>query len=306
MLKGIYPVIIAGLLLSLGSCKEQPVVLSHGAKGVDSTYVGAVETPQAKTVLATELTGVTCVNCPQGADLLESLNEQYGGNVITVSIHSGVFTEPIDRSGVRSKYDFRTTDGDAILNQVFGGDPGTKPSVSYNRLPISNIPDKTKYFIDAYSQNWGPKLDLAFGMETPVKVNVTVNSEYNSSTGKYDIQAKVVYNQSVSGKQRLNLFLTQDSIIDVQQTSDPSHLYNEQYVFMNVFRKAITGISGQPILDSLTTKEAGRVYIFNTSVVLNPEINQDWIAKNMHVVAFVSEEATDDIHVFQSAKTTLE
>jgi len=306
MLKGIYPIVVAGLLLSLGSCKEQPVILSHGAKGVDSTYVGAVETPQAKTVLATELTGVTCPNCPEGAEFLESLNQQHGGNLIVVSLHAGTLTTPIDKPEAHSQYDFRTEDGNAILDQIFGGDPNSKPSVAFNRLPIGNNQSASKYFIDSYILNWEPKLSDAFAQEPTVKVNVTVSSEYNSSTGKYDIQAKVAYNQSVSGKQRLNLYLLQDSIIDVQQTSNPSETYNDHYVFMNVFRKAITGISGQPILDSLTTKEAGRVYIFNTSVVLNPEINQDWVAKNMHVVAFVSEKATDDIHVFQSAKTTLE
>ncbi|HET8573926.1 MAG TPA: Omp28-related outer membrane protein [Edaphocola sp.] len=306
MLKGIYPVLIAGLLLSLGSCKEQPVILSHAAQGTDSTYVGAAETPQAKTVLATELTGVTCPNCPEGAEMLETLNQQHGGNLIVVSIHSGVLTTPINNSEARSQYDFRSDDGDAILNQVLGGDPGIKPVVAFNRLPIGTDPNSNKYFIDSYSQNWGPKLGDAFAEEAPVKVNVTVSAQYNSSTGKYDIRAKVAYNQAVPGKQRLNLYLTQDSIIDVQQTSDPSHHYDENYVFMNVFRKAITGISGQPILDSLATKEAGRVYIFNTSVALAPPPHQDWVARNMHVVAFVSEEAADDIHVFQSAKTALE
>lgn len=306
MLKGIYPVLVAGLLLSLGSCKEQPVILSYAAEGVDSTYVGTAETPQTKTVLATELTGVTCPNCPEGAEMLETLNQQNGGNLVVVSLHSGVLTTPINNSEAQSQYDFRTDDGDAILNQVLGGDPGIKPVVAFNRLPIGSDTNSNKYFIDSYSQNWGPKLGDAFAQETPVKVNVTVSSSYNSSTGKYDIQAKVAYNQPVSGKQRLNLYLTQDSIVDVQQTSDPNHHYNENYVFMNVFRKAITGINGQPILDSLTTKEAGRVYIFNTSLALDPPAHQDWVAKNMHVVAFVSQESANDIHVFQSAKTNLE
>lgn len=306
MLKGIYPVLVAGLLFSLGSCKEQPVILSHGAKGLDSTYVGAAETPQAKIVLATELTGVTCPNCPEGAEFLETLNQQHGGNLVIVSLHAGTLTTPINKPEAHSQYDFRTEDGNAILDRIFGGDPNSKPSVAFNRLPIGNNQSSSKYFIDSYSLNWDPKLNDAFAQETPVKVNVTVNSEYNSSTGKYDIQAKVAYNQSVSGKQRLNLYLTQDSIIDVQQTSNPGQPYNDHYVFMNVFRKAITGINGQPILDSLATKEAGRVYIFNTSVALNSPAHQEWVAKNMHVVAFVSEEAADDIHVFQSAKTTLE
>lgn len=305
MSKIIYPAIVAALLLFLGSCKEQPVVISHAVAGTDSTYVTSPEGPQPKKVLATELTGVRCPNCPDGATMLETLSQQNGDALITVSLHSGVLTVPWNQSGAHSQYDFRTEDGSAILSQVLGGDPGVKPVVCFNQMKISA--NANPFFIESYSQNWGPKLTQeVLPVENPVLINVTVSSQYNATTGKYDIRAKVAYNQSVNGKQRLNLYLTQDSITDVQETTDPTNEYEQNYNFMHVFRKAITGISGQPILDSLATKEAGRVYIFNTSMALNPPPNQDWNPKHMHVVAFVSESSAQDIHVYQAAQTALQ
>lgn len=304
MSKIIYPALLAAFLLSLGSCKEQPVIISHAVAGVDSTYVTTPESPQPKKVLATELTGVQCPNCPEGAEMLETLSQQNGDALITVSLHSGVLTVPLNNSEAHSQYDFRTEDGNAILNQILGGDPGIKPVVCFNQMKVSS--STNPFFIESYSQNWGPKLTQeVLPVENPVLLNLTVTSQYNNATGKYDIQAKVVYNQDVSGKQRLNLYLTQDSIVDAQETSSPTEPYNQHYVFNHVFRKAITGISGQPILDSLTTKEAGRVYIFNTSLMLAPPSNQDWDANHMHVVAFVSEESSQDIHVYQAAQTAL-
>lgn len=297
-------IIITGLLIGFSSCKEQPVILSTSVVGADSTYVAAPETPQAKKVLATELTGVRCPNCPEGAEELETLSQQNGNSIVTVSLHSGILTKPIDHNGLKSKYDFRTDDGDAILNQIFGGDPNSKPSVCYNRLPLSS--KANPYFLDNYSQNWGPGLTQALGQENPVLINLSVSSEYNSSTKKYDIRVKVAYNQTVSDKQKLNLYLTEDSIIDVQQTTDPFNEFDSNYVFMHVFRHAITGISGHPVLDSLATKEAGRVYVFHTSIALEPPVDQNWNPKHMHIAAFVSKGSGPDIHVYQSALTSLE
>ena len=303
MLKFISPVLVVALLLSIASCKEQPVAISHATQGADSTYVTTPESPQPKKVLATELTGVQCPNCPSGAATLRTLSEQNGDALIVIGLHAGTLTQPLDKEEAHSKYDFRTEDGDDILNQVFGGDPNGKPAVAYNRMRIGT--NGNPFFIQSYAQNWGPKLQDALTSESPVLINVTVSSQYNTATDKYDLEAKVAYNQEVSGKQRLNLYLTQDSIIDVQETSNPFNQFDQDYVFMHVFRQAITGISGQPVLDSLTTKEAGRVFIFRTSLSLTPPPNQDWHPEHMHVVAFVSEASGEDIHVYQSAQTPL-
>lgn len=306
MSKIIYPIVVLALVLSMGSCKEQPIVLSHSVEGTDTTYVASPEAPQPKKVLVTELTGVRCPNCPNGAELLEDLNEQNGDALVVVGIHSGILTQPFEKTGdhEKSKFDFRTEDGDAILNQIFGGDPNAKPAACFNRLPLATG-QSNPYFLTSSSQQWSPGLSEALGQENPVLINVSVSSDYNAATGKYDIEAKVAYNQEVTGTQRLNLFLTQDSIVDVQETDDPFNQYPDNYVFMNTFRKAITGVSGQPVLDSLSAKEAGRVFIFRTSIEINASANQEWVPEHMNVVAFVSEQSGQDIHVYQSAKTPL-
>lgn len=303
LLKSTVGMAILGGLIGFSACKEVPVILNDEIEGKDTTYVTSPESPQPKKLLATELTGVQCPNCPDGAALLESLNEQNNHSLITVSIHSGILTKPINSNGIVSKYDFRNDDGAAILNQIFGGDPNSKPSVAFNQLAISD--NSSPYFIEAYAVNWPGKFQQALAMENPVLINLYVSSEYDAGNEVYKIKAKVAYNQSVSGHQRLHFYLVEDGILDVQQTANPDEPFKEAYVFNHTFRKSITGLAGQPILEDRATKEAGTVYEFTTYYKMEAPVGQDWNPDNMRVIAFVDQGGDPDIHVYQSAETPL-
>ncbi|WP_118973323.1 Omp28-related outer membrane protein [Taibaiella koreensis] len=284
-------------LLFFASCKEHgvPISLSE-ATATDSTYVGAVETPQAKRVMMEELTGVICPNCPQGAIKLEEMLAQNPEAITVVSVHAGNLTDPIPG---KSKQDFRTEDGENMIKQVWA-EQGPKPCVAFDRLLIGD-----KYFVAGYVSWPGKLIDArnSFGT-SPVKLSVT--SEYNDTKGEYEIGVTVKYTEAVSEQHALHLFLTEDKIIDVQELSATN--IKEDYEFNHVFRKAITPVViGKPFLTDMATKEAGRVYVYHTSFKIDEtdERQKLWKPENMKVILFVTQTRPDNKRIVQVQETKL-
>src|SRR5687768_11486170 len=106
----------AFVALFAASCKEHGVSIDGGTAAEDSTYTGAVQPAEVKNFLCEELSGVRCSNCPEGAKILEELNEQNQNRFRVVAIHSGSLTNMIKDRVPNSIQDFTTEDGKKILN----------------------------------------------------------------------------------------------------------------------------------------------------------------------------------------------
>lgn len=293
----------SALLLFAASCKENvvPIDVTDGPEDWDSTYVTTAETAESRRLLIEELSGVTCVNCPQGAETLEKLSAQNPNQLSIITIHTGVFTEPIPGKSIQN---FQTDEGIKLRTQVWNGQ-GNKPTAIFDRLFLGS--GTNKYFIDS-DLGWANAIiqDKAAHPTTPL--NLSVKSAYNEGKAQYDIEVAVKYTQAVTGKHALHIFLTESEIIDVQELSP--HVYDMNYEFNHVFRRAITPVStGKQILPGLTTdaKEAGRVYIYRTSLKINPDdANQKfWKPENIKVIAFVTDMAAADKHVMHVQETNL-
>lgn len=296
----------AALVLLASSCKETltPMPLTDNILAEDTTYVeGTVEQPQARRYYIEELTGVQCTNCPQGAELLHDMIVANNGTLSVISFHSGQFSTPISEEPYASKQNFQTDDGNILRNQVWGtGD--AKPSAVFDRIPLGT--DANPIFVNGFS-NWNAALQSDKDAYTSTPINLYVTSTYNESAGRYDIEATVKFTSSVSYATSLNIFLSQDSIVDVQEYSPAK--YDTAYIFNHVFRKALTNANvGIIILPELATKEAGRVFIYRTSVKIDPtdDIQKYWEAKQMRVTAFVNvANNSADKHVIQVQHTNL-
>ncbi len=300
-MKKIFIYTASALLLFATSCKEHgvPIDLSETEPAEDSTYTAPVEAPQAKRILVEELSGVTCVNCPQGATKLEELDAANPGLLSIVTIHTGIFTDPIEG---KSKQSFQTDDGVKLRSQVWG-EQGSKPTAAFDRLQIGT--QGNKYFVDGYTE-WATKINTAKTTHPTSPVRLEVKSAYNESKGRYDITIFVKYTEAVTGQQALNIFLSESKIIDVQELSVSN--YDMNYVFNHVFRRAITpAIGGKPFLIDREVKEAGLVYRYVTSFKIDPtnEKEKFWKPENMKITAFVSNVAPNDIHVIQVQETQL-
>jgi hypothetical protein len=284
----------AGLLLFAASCKEHVIPIDTNiVTEWDTTYVETPGTPENRRLLIEELSGVTCVNCPQGTEVLEQLSTQYPGQLSIITIHTGNFTDPIEG---KSTQNFQTDDGIKLRNQVWYGQ-GSKPTAIFDRLFLGS--GENKYFLDGYS-GWANAIvqDKAAHPTTPL--NLTVTSEYDDINSLYRIKVLVKYTSAVNAKHSLNIFLSESKIIDCQEFSPTN--YDMNYEFNHVFRKAITNAAtGKIVAASLGTdmKEAGRVYEYHTVLKIDPNDAKQkfWVPANMTVVAFVTDQSSTDKHV---------
>ncbi len=300
MKKILFSSLVAGLLLS--SCTEVPIIVDTTVRGKDTTYVAAVEAPQAKKILAEELSGVECVNCPAGSKLLHDANASgpAAGKLVIVSIHSGDLTTPIHKEGKESKYDFRTDVGMQIVNSILGGDIG-KPCAGFDRLPIAISGGLEGKVLD-YRNNWEKMIEKSMEINGTAPVNITISSK-SLTADSYEIQVKVSYTKEMAGRQALTVYMTESGMNDYQMFPTEIKLYD----FEHVFRTSVSPFSGMEILPDLTTKEAGRVFIQN--FVLNIDRSDpkqaSWVDGNMSIVAFVHNLDASDKRVFQVQEAPL-
>jgi len=292
-----------GLSLAMASCKETvtPTSNSSGTLAEDTTYVESpVEPAEKRKVLIEELTGVTCVNCPDGAKKLKEMLDANPDGLVVMSYHTGIFSDPIPG---KSKQNLQTTEARSLREKLWGS-PNAYPTALFDRIPI-NTGTTTPLYVDGYD-SWASFFANDKAMYPTTPVNIKITSAYNETKKQYDIEVAVKYTQAVTSDNALHVFLSQDSIIDVQEYSPT--VYDTAYVFNHVFRKALTDpIYGRTIAKG-QNKIAGTVYIYRTSIAIDPAdaVQQYWNASKMHVTAFVSiANDVSNFRILQAQQTEL-
>lgn len=245
------------LVLSLFACEEIPPVITPLEPG------GNPNTTKRR-VLIEEFTGVRCVNCPAGTVEVLNLRELYKDQLISVGIHAGSFAPPYPDS----KYDFRTAEGDAIINLL--GKPLGYPSAVINRKLYDG-----EFDLQLGRSQWAGFIaqELAAPPVVEVKLSITYNPVTRGLQVSVETEALLPLPQEDI---RLSVMLAEDSIVDVQltpdgKTADYSHRHN--------LRDMLTPFDGEPIgADLSSKKKATRAYPFF--------IPANWIEKNCSVIAF--------------------
>ena len=275
-------------------CKEVPPdITSSTAAVTDTTYVGPVpSSTDAHNVLAEEFSGQSCSNCPQGHAVLDTYSVHNPGKLNTIVYYQngGGLVDP----PAGAIYDFRTAAALALGNAVFPGAGGQLPSGGIDRVPYSGsivigYPDWTAAITNELS--------------VPDSLNLAVSSTYTGSVAT--IIATMTYTKAMATHQNLSLIVVADSMIDIQETHSGA---TPGYVFNDVFVGMVTAIPlGDPILDTMAVKEAGRVVKKVYSYTL-PAFAAGGIPSPAHcrVIAFVNAQGTGgDYHVLQSVQCKL-
>lgn len=257
--------ILLGLLAS--SCKERDFPTTQ------------VSTDGKRVVVAEELTGVRCPNCPDGTVELTKLDSLYGEKLIVVSIHSAF---PYYFPYAENKDTFFFPGAESIRDYI-----GT-----YNGFPAASInrkfyPAYTYDFIDN-SSVWGG-LIASDGAVDP-KVNMYMENDYDEDTRNLTIKTIMEPEKDLESNLHLTVLITEDSIIDYQNEHG---VIKPDYVHRHVLRAYVTPFDGTPITESLA---AGSSVENNFSFQLPAK----WEAKHCAIVAFLHRSQPTDKEILQA------
>ncbi len=219
----------------------------------------------ARAVLIEDFTGQTCLNCPDAHERIHDLVEQYGDNVIPVSVHAGGLAISVDRTNFEYNYvGLMTPEGseyDTRYNTF-----QTWPAGTVNRgATLSHT-------------GWAAAVRAALTEEAEMAIDLT------ATTDGTDIFTEVTLRPAANLKGSLQLWVIEDGIVARQKL--PDNTTDQTYVHNHVLRAAINGTWGEEM--SLTS---GIHSTHNHSIAIRDNSKEKWNANNLSVVAFFYNES---------------
>ncbi len=260
-------------LLFMDSCdKINPPYIESGELAEDTT-------PKRKFVIE-EFTGHTCPNCPQGAAVLQQLEQLYGERLIIISIHCGDFAEP---GAGEFNIDFRTATGNDIFSFFT---PGAFPSGMVSRTGWTQAQNNAVIDKDA----WGTQIETLKNIDP--YVSLEIETAYDSLTRNVDAIVECDVLADFSGVYKIAVYITEDSIVHAQMTQDdpenPDNIVHN-YVHRHVLRGTMNSTWGDTLVSG--NMVTGVKFVKNYSSVLNIA----WNEKQCYVVAFVYDASNYEI-----------
>jgi Outer membrane protein Omp28 len=184
-----------------------------------------------------------------------------------------------------SKYDFRFKEGDDLVRYI--GVADGIPAVSANRVLVNQ--NAQNPFLLAQTQWGGAIRDQA---QKAPEVGLFLETEYDPASRDLDIRLNIAPEKTLSGEHRLTVFITQDSIVDLQNDKG---VKVPNYVHRHVLRKIVTQPTGDVIAEPLTSRAV-------VSKELSFNLPAAWEAKHCAVVAFVHRTTVGDLEVLQAVE----
>ncbi len=269
-----------------GPFKENPVVSDYCKTGIADSVTH-------KKVLAEDYTGHLCGNCPDaGVYLNDTLKQTYGHCLVVVSVHAGFFAHvcpnapcPGNQPAGSFLANYSSTVGED-WNTFFGitGNPkGMVDRIGYPGGTHSK----------AYSA-WAPAIASELTKQATAKLQI--NNSYNSLTRNLSSTIQSDFLSNLTGDYKLQVVLTEDSIIDWQEWYNHTPEYVPDYVHHHVLRDALNSSWGETIA-------AGSAAV-GTSVTKNYSytVNNNWNADYCYVVAFIYNNTSKEIIQVEEAK----
>jgi len=224
-------------------------------------YLIHVELPEAKKkVLIEDYTGMKCPNCPSAASAIDLLKENYGNNIVAVSIHAGIYAKP---SGIFVN-DFRTEAG-TTYNSSFSID--AYPTGLVDRASYHN---KTQ--LD-YTEFSGAVIQQ-IALESPLGIKIT--NHWTENNRNLVVTVTIPIYKDITDELKLQVWLVEDSIMAPQVNG--AEIVNN-YTHKYVFRGALNGFWGE----DLTGVSKNAVLV----KTINCELPVSYVSNRCSIVAFV-------------------
>lgn len=200
-------------------------------------------------VLLEEFTGQTCTNCPDAHKIIENLEEQYGDDLIVVSIHAGHF-------GIMKPYGLMQEEGDTYANRW---NITAYPAGVINRNSgVENMSQWSATIMEDFKQT----TDLQLSLE----------AQLSDDGKKIEVFTTMVSPDNLQGS--LQLWVVENGITALQFDGNDVRM---DYVHNNVFRGCVNGVWGEEI------PLAGGVIKYVSNEVA---LDEEWVVDNLRIVGF--------------------
>lgn len=231
-------------------------------------YIEVEQIVPKRTVLLEEFTGQWCMNCPSAHAIVNSLKEQYGESFISVSIHAGGF-------GIAEG----SLPGIPGLMQPEGDEYAAKWNVS--AFP-AGVLDRRSGAMNA--DQWAAAIRDELTRETNLALNVKADT--TTSADSVTVTVDLTPASDINGK--LQIWITESNITALQQNGNNIDL---SYVHNHVYRASVNGTWGEDMILSDNVLQTVRRQI---------KIKDNWVKKNLSVVAFVYNDAEGVLQAAES------
>jgi hypothetical protein len=250
---------------------------------------GAIIFNGRKTLIE-DYTGAKCTNCPKAARLAEDLGDQYGDDIVVVSIHAGFFAKPQTSGNYLS--DMRTDAGTAY-DTYFGISALGNPNGLINRIDYSS---SATDHVKSYS-NWPTlvKKQLAKPKTADLIITNTFNASNNTLT--CNVKSTFLYDTLTGGPYKLVVVTTQDSVVANQLDGG---VFIPDYVNHNVLRDNLNGTWGENLFPGKVTANViiskNYTYTFPaTYPIAGGPSSTPCFVRNCSIVAFIYNDATKEV-----------
>jgi len=234
--------------------------------------IAAPDNSTKRFIVVEEFTGHKCLNCPRGTWEIVRLDNIHQEQLIPVAIHAGTFAEP---RPPKYSHDHRVGGdggaGDTYLN-TFGVTAYPSAMVSRTR--------QAELLSDA---QWDQRINSIKNDIPKVKIdlkNYIVKDTNSSAANILRIQIDIEWLDNLTKEHQLQVFLTEDNIIDWQ---DSAGVDLEFYNHRHMLRKVVNGNFGLELEAAEIGKKASYQYITT--------VDNKWKAKDMESVVFIFEKS---------------
>ena len=211
-----------------------------------------------RAVLIEDFTGLTCVNCPEAAKVVDQIHETLGVKCVAVSIHGHEGFTP-------KEHDFFSEDGAQYLKHEEVGD--ALPAAAFSRTVLEG--GDSKYISRNYS-GWPQIAEKIAKTPQLYQIDLATRPGPTARTVDVSFTVRATENQKESPRLKVQLWLLESGMVAKQATKSG---YDSNYVHKHVLRQALNGTwgrdyntLGENVKETFqVTKET--VKIENTSVV---------------------------------------
>lgn len=244
MKKYLYPLLFLPLFISCDTVDE------------NDRYIEVDSVDAKRRVLLEEFTGQRCTNCPDAHAIIEKLEEQYGEDLVVVSINAGVFSVP-------SPFGLRQTEGE-VYDQYWN-------VAAYPAGVVDRTGGVTS--MDAWSKAVYDDLQKTTDLE------IEISPSLSDDGATIYVTTTLLTSADVKGS--LQLWVTENNIV-AEQYNGP--LVIPDYVHNNVFRACVNGQWGEEV-----SLQANMPQEFDNSVavVTTGTPVSKWNVDNLYIVGFV-------------------